>query len=345
MLLLLAVLALTTSAPGSPAQDSSSSLRFEVERPDGSLEDLDPNGLAKLVDPRSGGFRPLLLRVVGAPQAAFDPDERVELELLGGDRLGGRVGGGSGEQLYLELPGAAVLSLPIDGFTSLVFDARMPEDPGVPVEPAEIGDRLYRRVANRLDRVDGTIESFSAEGVRFDGLIGSQLYRWEELAALFIEPLVDPEPLVREPGAIAIDLVDGSRLRGRVDALNETELRFEVLPSGEALRLPWRVVRMLASADGRLDWLGELPLTEALDAAPFGDDLGMVWPHRIDRNVDGGTLRVGERRYARGIGVHAPSRLTWILEQGGTLRGAVAIDASTERLAARGSAVFRIEVD
>ena len=72
----------------------------------------------------------------------------------------------------------------------------------------------------------------------------------------------------------------------------------------------------------------------------------MIWPHRIDRAVDGGALHVDGRRWSRGIGVHAPSRLTWKLNrEWKEFRTFVAIDDSVLSLDARGSVVFRVLVD
>ena len=50
---------------------------------------------------------------------------------------------------------------------------------------------------------------------------------------------------------------------------------------------------------------------DAGNSSPFGDELGFVWPMRVDRNCRGGLLSVGGVVFDRGLGVHAPSRLTW----------------------------------
>ena len=72
----------------------------------------------------------------------------------------------------------------------------------------------------------------------------------------------------------------------------------------------------------------------------------MRWPHRIDASVSGGPMRAGGRTYTRGIGVHAPSALTWALEgEWSELRGAVAVDDEVLRLAAHGSVRFVLRTD
>jgi hypothetical protein len=318
-------------------------LQFELEYVDGRVARVAAADLAQ-VD--GGRFTALTLRVLGAQLPAEPPVDRVEVELRGGDRLAGGLAGGSGERLLVRLAGDALLPLPIDGVSSVVFPARIPLDPGVALEAAAEGDRLFRVVANRLDRVDGTIEGFDADGVRFESLVGSVRYGWEQVAALFVEPLGAPAAAAGGEGAVTVDLFDGSRLRGRWIRADAAELALEVDPGGVAVELPWTVVGEVSNADGQLQYLSELPPTRAVDAAPFGDDLGMVWPHRVDRAVTGEPLQVGERRYFRGLGVHGPSRLEWELEPGWrVLRGEVGIDDSVLRLAARGSVVFEIWLD
>jgi hypothetical protein len=337
-------IALLALAGSGAARTGSVELEILAEFADGSLEPCVRADLATLV---GEGLLPVALHIDGGALDSPGSEDRARVELLGGDALLGRIGGGDGERLYLELLGGALMTLPIDAFDSLLFEARIPSDPGVSVDRPEEGDRLLRRVAGRLDRVDGTIEAFSAEGVRFDGrVVGSRLYPWEEVAALFVEPLVDPQPFVAGPRALAVDLLDGSRVRGRFTDLDTHGLELEAWPSGSRLDLTWDVVRLVSTADGRLDYLSDLAPSSAVDAAPFGDEWGMVWPHRIDRAVHGGPLRSGGRVHARGIGVHAPSRIEWELDgRPGRLRGRVGVDDSTRLLAARGSVVFRIDCD
>jgi len=62
--------------------------------------------------------------------------------------------------------------------------------------------------------------------------------------------------------------------------------------------------------------------------------------------VGGGPLSAGGKRFARGIGVHAPSASSWKL--GGEwkeLHGLIAVDDESAALTAHGSVVFRVRVD
>jgi hypothetical protein len=200
-------------------------------------------------------------------------------------------------------------------------------------------------VAARLDRVDGTLDGFSAEGVAFESLVGLQTIPWEELAALFIEGLgADPAP-PRGPRALVLGLADGSRLRGELISWGRDRVSLR-LPSGDSLALPTGAIAQLEAADGRLSFLSDLTALEVEPSRPFGDDLGMVWWPRPDLCVSGGPLLAGGRRHLRGFGVAAPTRLAFGLEGSWReLRGAVAIDDSVLTLGLTGSVRFRVLVD
>lgn len=72
----------------------------------------------------------------------------------------------------------------------------------------------------------------------------------------------------------------------------------------------------------------------------------MTWPPRVDRAVDGRPLRAGGRTWSRGLGVHAPSRLTWALDGSWSeLRTRAAVDDQVSSGSHRGSVVFRVHVD
>jgi hypothetical protein len=316
--------------------------RLLLEDLEGRVTEVEAKDLALSETRARGGWS---IRPIGFPPlenaGQAGPVARVALE--GGDELRGHVRGGEGERLRLELLAGVALSIDVSEIESLAFDL----DPAL--EPAPEGDRLYRRTGGALDAIDGTVEGFSPEGVRFDSVLGARTFPWEEIGALFIEVLGDgepPAPADRLP--VIVDLVDGSRVRGSLVALERERCRI-ALHGVPEITLPLACVAEIALDDGRARYLSELvPLAEEGRGAPFGDELGMTWPHRRDENVLGEPLRSAGQTFRRGIGMHAPSRLTFGLD--GAFRGLraqVAIDDSelSNRPNARGSVVFRVLCD
>jgi len=312
-----------------------------VEAAGGALERL-PLARVDLVSLDEVGGA--LMRFEGLPvlDPRAVPEGRARVELASGGRVFGELDGGDEEFLELRLWGQTSLALSIEEIASVRVPSRLPATWTEPVVAAEQGDRLYRTLGTGLDRIDGTLEGFSLEGVRMETAIGSKLFPWTEVAALFVEVFEEGGLAVDLERRVVVDLRDGSRLPFAFKRLSPAGLDLET-GAGRGLRVPLpRVAEVLIEGRG-VRFLSDLEPRRAEPSAPFGDDLGMVWPVRRDRSTSGAPLRAGGRLWTRGLGVHAPSRLEYELD--GTwkrLRGKVAIDDEVIALPAGGSVVFRV---
>lgn len=274
--------------------------------------------------------------------------------LHAGDRARARVRGGAGDLLRLELFGGAEWVVPVDRLARIEFEGRLRPEVAAGLGPAPSGDVLWwLREGGGLDRVPGTLLEFGAEGPRLESSFGERVYPWSEVAALYVEALdeesaqrpASPAQGLVEGAAVGVDLVDGGRLFGLLRGLDAANCSLETSP-GRRLTLPLACLAEIAVDDGRARYLSDIEPVLAQESSAFGDELGLAWPHRRDLAVTGTPLQAGGRTWRRGLGVHAPSRLTYAL--GGewrSLRGRVAIDDGVLRLAARGSVVFRVLVD
>jgi len=211
---------------------------------------------------------------------------------------------------------------------------------------------VYRRAGGTLDRDDGAVLAFTEEGVSFESeLLGVRLVRWTELAALFVEVFGEVSP-DREGAAgvpVMVDLANGGRVRGRMLGLTESGCELS-LGGGAEVLLPLARILEIVVDDGSLVFLSDLtPEREIGRGRAFPGDLGMDWSHRIDRAVADRPLPLtaGGKRWARGIGTHAPTRVVWKLDpRWRRLRGRVAIDDSVlfHGRSALGSVIFRVRV-
>jgi hypothetical protein len=330
-----------------PLHQEASEMRLVTEDLEGRPGLLSAADLP-LADPRTKGV--WIVRPVGFPPQVESKEAQgaeVRLTLINGDELSGRVRGGEGEELRLELAGGVVVPFALDDVRSLSVPSQLSNEERQALAPAAEGDRLYR-VAGAMEPIDGTLEGFAPDGLRFDSVLGSRTIPWNEVGALFLESLGGATPrasVEAVPVVVAFAGAAGGRVRGDLKRLERERCRV-VLGGKTEVELPLAAVAEILVADGRLTFVSELaPSGETGRGAPFGDELGMAWPHRVDQSVLGTELHAGGLAFRRGLGMHAPSRLSFTLEPGfRALRGKVAIDdsARTNPPAARGSVIFRV---
>jgi hypothetical protein len=300
------------------------------------VEDLSACGAAFL---RCLGFRVAALAGVQGENSAW-------VHLHCGARLRGRLLGGSGESIQLALEGASQLDLSIEEVAAIRFPGRQPRSGSLLPEAPDEGDRLYLRRGSGLDRVEGLVDGFEPEGVRFQGRFGLKTHPWEEVVALFIEQLDAPDPRPsRAP--VVVDLRGGGRIGGDLVSVRADGVEL-ITAAGTQLRIPLPLVREVMRADGSFQFLSDLTPADTGPSDLFGgrQGLGMRYPVQVDRNYAGHVLRTGGQTFARGLGVHAPSRLTWDLN--GTwksLRMRAGLDDSALGGTYQGSVVFRVYVD
>jgi hypothetical protein len=292
------------------------------------------------------------------------------VQLTDGGRLSGRPTGGDEELLAISMgcagPGAGevALSLPVERLVALEFPERRAAG-GTDWGPAAEGDRLYHtRAASggggapagglALDRVDGFLEEFTWDGLLFTSDLGTRAYAWDEVGGLFLEVLAGEEAGAGDevgagPGTgadawVTVDLTDGGRLSGALTALGGSGCLMKIPGCGDRA-LPAAAIDTILIEDGSLAFLSDLTPTDLGPLSPFGDELGMTWPARVDLSVTGTPLMAGGRRHARGLGVHAPSALTFAVPGWSGLRGSVALDDSARLLGTGGAAVFSVLLD
>jgi hypothetical protein len=277
-----------------------------------------------------------------------DSDPAAQVQLVDGSHLGAEVRGGDGERLDLELPGGSPLQLNVESLRALEFPDRFPAEGAVP-RAAKEGDRLYLARARGVDRVDGFVVGFAKDGVCFESRVGERTHPWGEVVALYIEPLDTPEPTDRVK-PISITLRGGGVLSGDLERLDAKGLQFQFAGASRILK-PVEIEEV-AVDDGSFVFLSSLVPSDLGPLNPFDPPgtvpLGLAWPPRMDRAVDGGPLRVGGRTWSRGIGVHSPSRVTWTFESGqwSQLRVSCGVDDAVAGEARGGGTVrFRIHLD
>lgn len=201
-------------------------------------------------------------------------------------------------------------------------------------------DHLWlRRAGGVLDLQRGFLLDWSARGLRFEGPAGERDHDWEgvDSFALLAEPMEEAADLVW------LGLVDGSTLAARVVGQDPREgggsWRIE-MPWGAAATLPARAVSRIRRREGVEEWASLAWERRGVPAAQAVD-----WSPKVNRSVEGGLLRLGDRVYPQGIGVRAPEELARPVAGPGTMLATVGVDASVQAFRQPQPVRFRVLLD
>ena len=138
-------------------------------------------------------------------------------------------------------------------------------------------------------------------------------------------------PKVLPAGVI---LRNGNRFTARIISADRATLRFDAGLLGK-MTLPWQMIRRIDLRSKRVVYVSDLTPSRVEQHTL----LGASWPVRHDRNVAGGPIRLGGKRYAKGLGVHSYTSLSY--ELGGAYERFSAVVGVDDSVAPRGSVVFR----
>ena len=143
-------------------------------------------------------------------------------------------------------------------------------------------------------------------------------------------------PTERGGSRLIVGLRDGTRVAADSISADGEQLAIASASFAESPRIDPRDVSYLQSRGGRVAYLSDFE-PAAYRHEPY---LELPWPYRRDRNALDGVLVVGDRTYAKGLGLHSAARLTYELDvRHARFAAAVAVDDAAR---GRGSVVFRV---
>jgi hypothetical protein len=240
-------------------------------------------------------------------------------------------------------PDLAPVKLPLDWVRGFVL---------VPAREELLRLRLLNRLRSRPagerqdvvlltngDSLTGQVKSLGGNGLSLEAATGNELR--VELSA--IRGVSFNPDLLAKPDAtgerIVLSLVDGSRLTAtRVDLEQSGVFRIR-LAAGAEFDLPQPAVQSLRFLGGKVVYLSDLEPTR-FEFTPW---LELRWPWRRDLNVLGGPLKLRGEPFAKGIGVHSKSELTYRLD--GQYRRFQATAGIDDAANGAGSVTFHVLVD
>jgi len=187
------------------------------------------------------------------------------------------------------------------------------------------------------DRLAGRLQSIREKIVQIETKTGRVDVDRRRVRALVFNPALANRNAPQGLRAL-VGFRDGSRLLARRLELNDSTLQVS-LAGGLAWSTAGEELVYLQPLGGRVTYLSDMKASDYRHV-PF---LELAWPYRADRSVTSGWLRVAGCAYAKGLGLHSASRLTYQLtEPYRRLDAQLAVDDSAE---GGGSVRIRVFVD
>lgn len=241
--------------------------------------------------------------------------------------------------IHVDVGWARPLSFRLDALSAVQFGG----DEHAAAE-AEFQSRLAHRDAGR----DFLIVPRAAKAVVLSGALeGLQPDQWtfrigdkmqtaslDKAYAVVLGGDRSPQP----EGYAMIELAGRRRIAARLISADSVALRVDSSAFGP-LDLPWNDVASISLRSGRVVYLSDLETAETVQHSLFD----VSWPPRRDTNVTGGPLVIDQRRYSKGLGVHAYTALTYNID--GKFERLVATIGVDDSAADGASAVFRVRGD
>lgn len=182
-------------------------------------------------------------------------------------------------------------------------------------------------------RARGVVRGLSSEGVHFSADGRETEVPWDRVDWLVLSGAGGQE----QPAVHGVELTDGSVLPATDLRLEGSTLHAEG-PGGRFRVSAGRLRRMDIASDRYL-YLSQLEPSR-VQTEPF---LDVVWRPRMDECVAGGAIRLGGRRFSRGIGMHTRTAMSFKLSGSyRTLHATVGVD---DRAGPRGHVIFRVLTD
>lgn len=245
-------------------------------------------------------------------QPARGPAGRFNLLTHDGDVLSGEPSGLQDEALTWRTTLLGDVSLPLSEIRAIVAG---PVEIGIDSEKAT-EDAVH--LANG-DVIRGILTAMNGQSLTVSSGEPVEI-PWDSVARLELAST----PAGRAPAQASVELwlIDGSRLRARSASLEGGAWKIALI-DGKVRQTDSASVLAMERLDGPIRWLSAVAPTVSTQT-PY---LSVAYPARMDRSVLGQPIRFGKRIYARGIGVHSHSLLTWAIDGSyQTLRLQYAID-------------------
>jgi len=271
-----------------------------------------------------------------------------EFRFVNGGRLRGQILDNRGDQLTIQTAVAGTrdldlrhfrgfVALPLSGFLGRKAEDIVESERGGGAQHSEFEDTV-------LDRQGGVYPGVLRELKRTQVLFDiDSLLQVKSFPLHYVKGIrfADAGRDARAPWSGQVEIVltsrDGSIVQGQLASIEQGKWQLRPAWKPDApIAIDTGEIALVQTLGARVQYLSQLRPVEVNEKTI----LCPPQPYQIDRTCNGDAIMIGGARFARGIGVHARSQLTFELhERYDTFRSAIGIDT---RSGDRGSVKFQV---
>ncbi len=241
----------------------------------------------------------LAIRVPAGTTAPAATEVAVEIRLTDGSRLRASSFASTGTVAVIEHPQLGSLKLPMTVVQSVRFaapDAKVENAWNQLLDKSAKKDQVAVRKGDVLDHLDGVIGSLDEATVKFQ-LDGDEIpVKRERVFGL----IYSRRENVSSKAVVAVDLASGDRLAGKGVSFDGAAWKVKLV-SGAEVSVLMPLVQSVDFSLGKIAYLSNLEPRD-VKYTPFFD---FVWEYRRDRSLDGKSLSLGNKVYAKGLALHS----------------------------------------
>lgn len=249
----------------------------------------------------------LTLRVPSAAATSTTGETTADVRLTDGTRLRATKFSSNGTEATVEHPQLGSLKLPMTVVQSVRFappDAKVDAAWNQLLDKTPKKDQVAVRKADVLDHLDGVIGSLDETTVQFQ-LDGDEIpVKRERVFGLIYARREN----LSGKALSAVELSSGDRLAARTVSFDGEAWKVR-LASGAEVAVPMGLVQSVDFSLGKIAYLSNLDPRD-VKYTPFFD---FVWEYRRDRSLDGKSLSLGNKTYAKGLALHSLTVLKYRL--------------------------------
>jgi NPCBM/NEW2 domain-containing protein len=253
------------------------------------------------------GAEVLAIRVPAGATVPSVTEAAVEIRLTDGTRWRASRFASTGTEAAIAHQHLGPLNLPMTVVQSVRFaapDPKMDAAWNQLLERTAKKDQLAVRKGDVLDHLDGVIGSLDETTVKFQ-LDGDEIpVKRERVFGLIYARREN----LSSKSVAAVDLSTGDRLAAKAVSFDGAAWKVKLV-SGAEVSVPMSLVQTVDFSLGKIAYLSNLEPRE-VKYTPLFEELH-TWEYRRDRMTHGGPISVGNKTYAKGLGIHSRTLLKY----------------------------------